>query len=361
MKIYENVKVVDFHSLYPSIIRQLNLSVEFDYPTILTNDQETNLVIPKEYLVSSDVELGILPKYIAELMELREKYKSENKEAEQLAVKIIQNSVYGILSQRTAKFVLGDTSIAATITWFGRNVLKNLIKRLPEYNLKCIYAKTDSAFIIDINNEKTGEEICNIAQKLTDEIVKDLCGFDNKYILFDLEDELLMDIIVNKNNYVKVYPDEHCKLKGASFFNKTYSQFQIDLTEYLLNYIIETKNVFLDDIKKVAFDFLNEKIKEENLDYFAIKHKLRELHINTYDNLEFLKKNNLSLDFGFYYNAVVVNRTHFTDNVIVYPINYDIDGDYHVNRRWLESQVDKILNKLELEDKYKRTNLDKWF
>lgn len=356
MKIYENVYVVDFHSLYPSIIRQLNLSPEFNYPTNITNNLEDNLVIDKKYLKND--EEGILPRYIGELMNLREQYKAQDKEAEQLAVKIIQNSVYGILSQRTAKFVLGDTAIAATITWFGRNILKNLIKRLPEYDLKCIYAKTDSAFITNINNEKTGEEICNIAQKLTDEIVKDLCGFDNKYILFDLEDELLMDIIVNKNNYVKVYPDKHYKLKGASFFNTTYSQFQSDLTNYLLNYIIETKIVFLEDIKTIAFKYLNEKIKTENLEYFSIKHKLREQQINRFDNLEYVKENNLSIDYGFYYNAIIVNRSKYQDNVILYPINHNIDNKYQVNRRWVEGQVNKILGKLQLEDRCKQISLD---
>lgn len=349
MIVYDNVKVLDFHSLYPSIICQLNLSSEFNYSNNYSDDKDNNLVINKDEFVYN--KKGILSNYIKELMNLREDYKSKGLESEQLAVKIIQNSVYGILSQRTAKFVLGGTNIASTITWFGRNVLNNLVKKLKDYDIIVVYGKTDSIFVVD-ECGRSGGEILSICQGVTNEIVKELSGRDNEYIVFDLEDELEKVLLVNKNNYVKVYNVDDIKVKGASFFNKTYSQFQIDLTNYLINDIIVNNNVFEEHIVELGYDFLNDKLKNNSIDYFSIKHKLREDKINRYDDNSYLLDNDLSIDYGFYYNAVDTNK-----GIIVYPVNHNLNNNYVVNKKWLIEQVDKIINKFELESKFKQVTL----
>src|SRR5690606_29664671 len=91
---------------------------------------------------------GVLSEYITELINLRNKFKSEGLKNEEMAVKILVNSVYGVLSQATAKFILGGTYLAATTTWMGRILLKSLIRRSKQFGINIIYGKTDSIFVI---------------------------------------------------------------------------------------------------------------------------------------------------------------------------------------------------------------------
>lgn len=354
IKVYDNVHVLDFSALYPNLIRQMRLSPEFNYSNNYTNDINTNLVIPK---TEFSKEHGVLDSYLTELLNLRKTYRDKGMESEQLAVKIIVNSVYGLLSQKTAKFVLGGTNIASTVTWAGRTILQTLVERLPKYDIKVVYGKTDSIFVL---SNKDKETVLKIAQKLVNEIVQDITGMVNDYIIFDYEEFLQKFLVINKNNYIKVYSDDR-KVKGASLFNTKMSQFDIDATNYILDNIIDGTVYYKNDVSKLAFKFLNDKINNEGLDYFAIKHKPRMTPINKWDNVEYMIKNDMDIEYNFYHNAVIAHGVNNKDGVLVYPLGHEVTGDYHVNRKWVEGNLIKILNKLDLEDRSLQKTLDKFF
>lgn len=354
MKIYNSVHVLDFASLYPNLIRQMRLSPENNYSDNYTDDLNTNLVISKEEF---NPEHGILDSYLTELLDLRKEYRNKGMEAEQLAVKIIVNSVYGLLSQKTAKFVLGGTNIASTVTYTGRTILQRLVKELPTNDIKVVYGKTDSIFVIA---NKPKSVVLDIAQSLVDRIVKELTGFDNDYIKFDYEEYLEKFLVINKNNYIKVYKDGR-KVKGASLFNTKMSQFDIDVTNHILDKIIDGTVYYKKDVSKLAFDYLNSKINEEGIDYFAIKHKPRKIPINKWDNVEYMIRNDMDIEYGFYHNALIAHGVNNKDGVLVYPIGHDVTGNYHVDRRWLEKNLTKLINKLELKEQNFQSNLDKFF
>ena len=139
-----------------------------------------------------------------------------------------------MLSQRTSKFVLGGTHIASTVTYMGRTILQSLVRRLPSKNLKVIYGKTDSIFVVsDTISDK--DEVLNIAQNEVNEIVKELTGFENEYIVFDYEEFMKKMVLLNKNNYVKIYTDDSRKYKGASFSNSKSSDYELDVMEFLIS------------------------------------------------------------------------------------------------------------------------------
>lgn len=354
MKIYDNVHVLDFNSLYPNLIRQMRLSPENKYSNNYTDDPNTNLVIKKEEFNS---EHGVLDSYITELLDLRKEYRNKGMEAEQLAVKIIANSVYGLLSQKTAKFVLGGTNIASTVTWAGRTILQELVKQLPTNDITVVYGKTDSIFVL---SNKPKDTVLNIAQSRVDRIVKELTGLDNDYIKFDYEEFLNKFLIINKNNYIKVYDDDR-KVKGASLFNTKMSQFDIDVTNYILDKIIDGTVFYRKDVSKLAFDYLNDKINNEGIDYFAIKHKPRRIPVNKWDNIEYMIRKDMDIEYGFYHNAVIAHGVNNKDGVLLYPIGHEVEGNYHVDRRWLEGNLKKIINKLDLQTQDLQSNLDKFF
>lgn len=358
MMIYKNVHCLDFASLYPNIIRQCNLSPEFKYPIKYNNDSDLNLVIPKTEFVEEPI--GLLPQMATVLLNLRKEYRSKGMEAEQLACKIAVNSMYGVLSQKSAKFILGGTHIASTVTYTGRTILHNLVKLLPKYDIKVIYGKTDSIFVIT-DEDYTKEDILNIAQNVTDEIVEKITGFKNKYIKFDYEEYLDIMLLLNKNNYVKVYEDGNKKLKGASFFNSKSSDYEVDVTNFLIDKIIKTNNLKESFLKHEAMIFLTDCIKNKHLDYFAINHKPRENKINIFDSVDYMLDNDINIEYGFNHRAVICDYDGNDSGVLVYPQDFIIKEDYRVSRRWLEKQTLNIINKFDLKPDNLQSNLDKYF
>lgn len=358
MKIYESTHVLDFSSLYPNLIKQMRLSPEREYSINYTDDPNTNLVIDKSEF---NEEHGLLSSYITELLDLRKEYRKQGKESEQLAVKIIANSVYGLLSQKTAKFVLGGTHIASTVTYMGRTILQTLVKELPKYEIKVVYGKTDSIFVIDLKNNKSKTEVLEIAQSLVDEIVKDLTGFDNQFINFDYEEFLTKFLVLNKNNYVKQYNDNNRKMKGASFYNSKSSQFEVDLMNHILDNLLDGSVFYKRDVELLAIDYTNSKLISEPLSYFAIKHKPRQLAINKWDNCQYMREHDIDVQWGFYHNAVVANGMNSPTGVLVFPLDYEPESKYTINRNWVQFTVDKVVNKLNLKDRELQTSLTKFF
>lgn len=358
MMIYKNVHVLDFSSLYPNLIRQMRLSPENEYSVNFSQDPNMNLVIDK---TEFNEENGLLDSYITELLDLRKEYRQRGMESEQLAVKIIANSVYGLLSQKTAKFILGGTNIAATVTWAGRTILQTLVKELPKYDIEVVYGKTDSIFVIDLKNrENSGYEVLHIAQHLVDQIVKNLTGFENRFITFDYEEFLTKFLVVNKNNYVKLHKDNSRKMKGASFYNSKSSQFEVDLMNHILDNLLDGTIFYKRDVQLLANKYMESRLKKP-LSYFAIKHKPRQLAVNKWDNCQYMREHDIDVQWGFYHNAVVANGINNPTGVLVFPLDYEPESKYTINRNWVQFTVDKVVNKLNLKDRELQTSLTKFF
>lgn len=357
LQLFKDVHCLDFSALYPNIIRQANLSPEFEYSVNYDANKDDNLVIKsKEFNYSKT---GILPQLATKLINLRKDYRSKGMEAEQLACKIAVNSMYGVLSQNTAKYVLGGTHLASTVTYIGRTILHNLVKELPKEDLTVIYGKTDSIFVIT-KEPMNEEEVLKIGQEATNKIVEKLTRRENKYIIFDYEEHLTHMALVNKNNYVKFYEDGSKKMKGGTFWSSKSSEYELDVMEYLLSEIVSNETFYRNDIQLKAKDFLIKKMKTEDIDYFAIKHKPRESIINKFDNVDYMISKDINIEYGYNHNAVICNYDGNKEGVLVYPLGYEIEDKYKPNRRWLESINRRIINKLTLPEKQKQISLDRW-
>jgi len=164
--------VLDFQSLYPSIIMVFNIC-----PTTILNDDSTDQYIVSPYgtkFVKKEVREGVLPKILRDMTDARKRTKAEMKKesnpeklrqlnAKQLALKTMANSLYGYTGYvRSRLYVM---SIANSITNFGRDNIQNTQKMVEEnFPVKVIYGDTDSIFLktnilnLDIA-EQTGNEI----------------------------------------------------------------------------------------------------------------------------------------------------------------------------------------------------------
>ena len=138
--IYENVIVLDFRSLYPSLI----LTFMID-PYGYISPSKNRIKGPCGPSFAADT--SILPRIIGELMEARAAAKRDNNPYLSQAIKILMNSFYGVLGARGCRFF--SSVLAKTITSTGQFILKKTIEFITSstpYNV--IYGDTDSLFVL---------------------------------------------------------------------------------------------------------------------------------------------------------------------------------------------------------------------
>ena len=165
--IYHNVLVLDFKSLYPSIIKTFNI----DPISMLENKEKGAIETPNKVYFKN--EEGILPQIIEKLHNEREKAKKESRELSSYAIKVIMNSLFGVLASPNCRYFSLD--LANAITHSGQEIIQLTAKKIEERNLKVIYMDTDSTFI---KTEKEKKE----AKQLGEELQKYINNFYENYI-----------------------------------------------------------------------------------------------------------------------------------------------------------------------------------
>lgn len=147
---YEWVVVLDFKSMYPSIIISRNLC-------FTTLSPEGTTVSPSgARFLDPHVRRGIIPAILAELLADRDRFRQEARAASnpelatyydglQNAVKVLMNSFYGVLASSFYRFTNKD--IGAAITSFAREAITSIIHDLEADGVEVVYSDTDSVFV----------------------------------------------------------------------------------------------------------------------------------------------------------------------------------------------------------------------
>jgi len=152
--VYHWVIVLDFKSMYPSIIITNNLCF-----TTISKDGDIVSPYKDVRFLSKEKKEGLFPKILAKLMKERDATKKKSKEAKaagksdmakyynglQDAIKILMNSFYGVLASDFYRFT--DNDIGASITAFARRNVTEIIKTLQAEQVNVIYGDTDSIFL----------------------------------------------------------------------------------------------------------------------------------------------------------------------------------------------------------------------
>jgi DNA polymerase I len=153
--------VLDFASLYPSIIRTFNIcptTLVRDFGAGQLSDSDVNKAPNGAVFVKPAIREGVLPKIVRELVENRAAVKRAAKSeadperkrvlnAKQLALKDMANSMYGYTGYIRSRLYVMD--IANAITAYGRENIQ-LTQKLIEQGfpaVKVLYGDTDSVFI----------------------------------------------------------------------------------------------------------------------------------------------------------------------------------------------------------------------
>ena len=146
--LYNNVLVLDFKSLYPSIIRSFNI----DPMGLIEGLKSPETAIKGFDGAYFSREQHFLPNIITELWKERDKAKIEKNAALSQAIKIIMNSFYGILGSTGCRFF--DPRLSGSITKRSHSLLKTTKTWIEAKGYQVIYGDTDSIFI-HIGDEQT--------------------------------------------------------------------------------------------------------------------------------------------------------------------------------------------------------------
>ena len=160
--IYDHVLVLDFKSLYPSIIRTFRvdpLGLALGVSGELS-DAET---VPGFLEARFAREGHILPELLQGLWQQRDAARAAGDAPLGQAIKILMNSFYGVLGSPGCRFF--DPRLASSITLRGHEILQRTREQIEARGHQVIYGDTDSVFVWvaeardDTDAEAAGREL----------------------------------------------------------------------------------------------------------------------------------------------------------------------------------------------------------
>ncbi|KAF8758225.1 hypothetical protein HU200_010591 [Digitaria exilis] len=230
------VLLLDFNSLYPSIIQEYNIC-------FTTVERSSDGNVPN---LPASKATGVLPELLRSLVERRRMVKSWLKTAsgikrqqfdiQQQALKLTANSMYGCLGFSNSRFYAKP--LAELITLQGREILQNTVDLVQNnLNLEVIYGDTDSIMI------HTGLDDISRAKAIAGKVIQEV---NKKYrcLEIDLDGIYKRMLLLKKKKYaaIKVALDgssrENIERKGLDMVRRDWSLLSKEIGDFCLNQIL---------------------------------------------------------------------------------------------------------------------------
>ncbi|MBV0933172.1 DNA polymerase II [Marinobacterium weihaiense] len=143
--LYRHVLVLDFKSLYPSIIRSFQID-PLGLAMGTRGDAPPEALVPGFHHAIFDRRHALLPGIIERLWRARDGAKHAGNSALSQAIKIQMNACYGVLGSRVCRFF--DQRLSGSITLRGHQILQQTAEHIEAtYGHTVIYGDTDSVFV----------------------------------------------------------------------------------------------------------------------------------------------------------------------------------------------------------------------
>ncbi|CAO3621927.1 unnamed protein product [Cunninghamella blakesleeana] len=245
------VLLLDFNSLYPSIIQEYNIcftTVKRDLTNEKSKDDEDNTEEVPE-VPDENLPQGILPKLLKTLVERRRQVKYMMKDSNisktkmmqldirQKGLKLTANSMYGCLGFSHSRFFAKP--LAMLITHKGREILQNTVDLAGKLNLNVIYGDTDSIMVYTNENEldKVKEMGLLLKKKVNEHynlLEIDIDGFF-KHMLLLKKKKYAALLIEEKPNGELV---ETVETKGLDLVRRDWCDLSHDVSSHVLELIL---------------------------------------------------------------------------------------------------------------------------
>lgn len=266
------ILVMDFNSLYPSIIQEWNIC----FTTVDRSSASENENEEKVPDVPVDQEQGILPKLIATLVTRRREVKKLMKDkrataeelalwdTKQMALKLTANSMYGCLGYVQSRFYARP--LAMLTTFKGREILRSTKELAESRQLQVIYGDTDSVMI------NTGVDNIKDAFKLGREF-QTAVNQSYKLLEIDIDNVFRRLLLHAKKKYAAINMQEvdgqyvdKLEVKGLDMKRREYCALSKEASERLLTEILsgDDSETVLNNIHEYLRDLSN-KMRENSI------------------------------------------------------------------------------------------------
>ncbi len=264
--IYDDIVVLDFKSLYPSIIQTFKID---PLSNLLSNIDTIETLNGFKFSSTQH----FLPEFIDHLIEQRNIARKESDKPLAQAIKILMNSFYGVMGSFGCRFY--HPNLPAAITGTGHRLLLGSKEYLAKKDYDVIYGDTDSLFIKLKEGEgehaaKNGNRIANDLNKYWSEKISSEYGLKS-YLEIEFEKYYRKFILTPargseagaKKRYAGLVADgniENLEFVGMEFVRSDWTQlakeFQVELYNKVFNdeEIHEWLRDFVKNVKSGEYD-----------------------------------------------------------------------------------------------------------
>ncbi|RME80180.1 MAG: hypothetical protein D6769_00285 [Methanobacteriota archaeon] len=354
--IYDNIAVLDFRGLYPSIIISYNID-----PYTLTDGE--GYESPSGYKFRKDYR-GLVPRVLEELLVTRAAIKKEikkEKDKEKLkrlkarsqALKILANSFYGYLGYARSRWY--SRECAESVTAWGRAHIKSAIDKAKEDGFDVLYADTDSLFLL--MGKKSKEDVLKFLNKINESLPEKM--------ELELENFYTRAVFVSKKSktekrgakkkYAMLAEDGSIKIRGFELVRRDWSEIAREIQKKVLESILK------DGRKEKAIAIVRDAIKrikegKESLDKFAISTQLNK-KIENYEAIgpevvaaKRLRDSGMPVGKGTLIRYVITKEgKSISDKAYPLSMAKNYDPDYYIKNQILPA-VMKILKELSVDE-----------
>uniref|UniRef100_A0A8C5CAG0 DNA polymerase n=1 Tax=Gadus morhua TaxID=8049 RepID=A0A8C5CAG0_GADMO len=278
------VLLLDFNSLYPSIIQEFNICfTTVQREAHVQRRKGESEEIPE--VPDPDLDMGILPKEIRKLVERRKQVKQLMKQQDlnpdlymqydirQKALKLTANSMYGCLGFSYSRFYAKP--LAALVTHKGREILLHTKDMVQKMNLEVIYGDTDSIMIN--TNSRTLEEVFKLGNKVKAEVNKMY-----KLLEIDIDGVFKSLLLLKKKKYAALVVEQlgdgrystKQELKGLDIVRRDWCDLAKECGNYVIGQILsdQSRDAIVENIQQQLVE-LGERVASG-----AIDHHQYEIH-----------------------------------------------------------------------------------
>lgn len=357
--LHERIAVLDFRSLYPTII--ISHNVDPDTVNAPYCSKGEAYVSPVGHYFCKEPK-GLLPKMLEEVLTERFRLKDQMKKmgkrdpnykivyAKQQALKIIANSAYGYLGFARARWY--SKECAEAITAWARKYIKEVMDKAEAFGFKVIYGDTDSVFVV--LPEGWGiEKVFEFLDKVNAELPKPMSlEFDGYYV---------RGIFLTKRGgkraakkkYALIDEKGNLKITGMEYVRRDWAEIAKDVQKRVLELVLgEGKpEEAVNYVKKVIDEIRSGKIpKEKLIIYTQIRRELDRYEARGPHVAAALKamKRGIRIEPGTIIGYIITRRGKSISDkaeVAAFVEEGDYDPEYYINNQVLPA-VMPILEEL---------------
>lgn len=360
--IYENVAVLDFRGLYPSIIVSYNI----DPGTLMKSDGAGSGggTHGKEVFTSptgaefSKKETGLIPFVLDYLidkrMELKKKLKTLDKSGEEHvrisarshALKILANSFYGYMGYARSRWY--SRPCAESVTAWGRKHIMETIEAAEKAGFSVLYSDTDSVFLLYKDKQHVLDFMRDVNSSLPEKMELELEGFYPRGVFVSKRGGEGRGA---KKKYALLGEDGRIKIRGFELVRRDWSSVAKETQRKVLEAILKdgSKEKAVKIIRDVVAELQEGKVP---LDQLAISTQLSrdprsyEVASPELSAAKKMLKAGIPVERGSVISYVVgKSGKSVSEKAVPLELARDYDRDYYINNQVLPA-VMKIMKEL---------------